>query len=597
MLTNLLFLVSSALCAAAEGVSSLFLARLYQGIAVGLATVCVPMYISEFTPDSSRGFYGTLHQLLVTVGILVGTLLGLAFGTPPSDSDLSFKVSLFQQVWWRFMLAFPALVSISGLLLLWLVYTTESPHYLMQQGKKNTATALLKEILGKEDVTQEIQTIEVGICQQKVLAAESLSLRRAMTYPVYRHVLLLSFFLSGFQQLTGINILVSNSNKLYTSLGISTALVTGLSVAMNFINVLMTVPAIFLMDRLGRRTLLVGGVFGQGASTLIALIANLVDRESVAVQWLTVACIFVYVIFFAVGYGPVLWVYLHEIFPPEIKQTGASVASAINAICTICVVLPSDFVLTSDMRGMLGLCAGTSLLGFIVSFVFMKETAGLSIDESPYFKGKRRVMSKYFDATGLNDVGQPVPSLASASWLLPPPPANSRPSGGLSAPEGPRQVGVAPFPSRSRRAAAGRLSPRQPPSSCPTASCEAAGGRNQRGVRVLMRRVFLEVRQQRRCVSSRCACAPIKCQRPPLVLRGQEAERLLTTDRERKKRSRQETRDSRPSSHHREGASLRPWTDRSGAALLELCEAQWSPARLFFPLSGLCFKLCRLCPY
>lgn len=416
MLTNLVFLVASVLSAAADGVSSLFLARMYQGMAVGLATVCVPMYISEFTPDSSRGFYGTLHQLLVTIGILIATLLGLAFGNPPADTDLDFKVTFFQQFWWRFMLAFPAGVAIAAILLLWFVYPTESPHFLMQHGKKNTASALLREILGKEDVSQEIQTIEVSLCQQKVLEAESLSLRKAMTYPIYRHVLLLAFFLSAFQQFTGINVLVANSNKLYTSLNISTSIVTGLSVAMNSVNVIMTLPAIFLMDRLGRRTLLVGGVFGQGVATLIALIANLVDRNNTGVQWLTVACIFFFVISFAVGYGPVLWVYLHEIFPPEIKQSGASVASAINAVATICVVLPSDFVLTSDMRVMLGICAGTSLVAFIVAVIFMKETAGLSIDESPYFKGKRRVMSKYFDVTGLNNAGQPVPSLASGHF-------------------------------------------------------------------------------------------------------------------------------------------------------------------------------------
>ncbi|CDJ40285.1 facilitative glucose transporter, putative [Eimeria tenella] len=416
ILTNLLFLVSSALAAAAEGVASLFLARLYQGLAVGLATVCVPMYISEFTPDSSRGFYGTLHQLLITIGILVATLLGLAFGSPPTDTDFTYKVSLFQQCWWRFMLAFPAAVSIVAILLLWLVYTTESPHFLMHQGRKNTATALLREILGKEDVSHEVQTIDVAICQQKVLEAESLSLGKAMTFPIYRHVLLLAFFLSAFQQFTGINILVANSNKLYTSLNIDASLVTGLSVVFGFVNVLMTVPAIFLMDRLGRRTLLLSGCFGQAASTIIALIANLVDRHNTGVQWLTVACIYVFVISFAVGYGPVLWVYLHEIFPPEIKQTGASVASAINAVATIIVVLPSDFVLTSDMRVMLGICGGTSLIAFIISFIFMKETAGLSIDESPYFKGKRRVMSKYFDVTGLNNAGQPVPSLASGHF-------------------------------------------------------------------------------------------------------------------------------------------------------------------------------------
>ncbi|OEH78842.1 facilitative glucose [Cyclospora cayetanensis] len=429
MLTNLLFLVASVLSAAADGVASLFLARMYQGMAVGLATVCVPMYISEFTPDRSRGFYGTLHQLLITVGILVATLLGLAFGSPPADNDFTYEVTFFQKFWWRFMLAFPALVSVVAILLLWLVYTTESPHFLMHQGRKNTATALLKEILGKEDVSTEIQTIDVSMCQQKVLEAESLSLGKALGFPVYRHVLLLAFFLSAFQQFTGINVLVANSNKLYTSLNISENLVTVLSVILGLVNVLMTVPAIFLMDRLGRRTLLLSGCFGQAASTIVALVANFIDRSSTAVQWLSVACIYVFIVSFAIGYGPVLWVYLHEIFPPEIKQTGASVASAVNAVATIIVVLPSDFVLTSDLRVMLGVCGGTSLIALIVASIFMKETAGLSIDESPYFKGKRRVMSKYFDVTGLNNVGQQVPSLASGHFsptqLGAPPPAST----------------------------------------------------------------------------------------------------------------------------------------------------------------------------
>lgn len=416
LITNLVFLVASVLSAAADGVSSLFLARLYQGMAVGMATVCVPMYISEFTPDSSRGFYGTLHQLLITIGILVATVLGLALGTPPTDTDFDYKVTFFQQFWWRFMLAFPAAIAITAIVLLWLVYPTESPHFLMHQGKKNTAAALLREILGKEDVSREIEVIEVAMCQQKVLESQSLSLRKAMSYPVYRHVLLLAFFLSAFQQFTGINVLVANSNKLYTSLNISASLVTALSVILSGVNVIMTIPAIFLMDRLGRRTLLVGGVFGQAFFTLVALIANLVDRNSMGVQWLSVSCIYCFIISFAIGYGPTLWVYLHEIFPPEIKQTGASVASAINAVATICVVLPSDFVLTSDLRGMLGLFCGTSIIAFIVALIFMKETAGLSIDESPYFKGKKRVMSKYFETTGLNQAGQPVSSLASGHF-------------------------------------------------------------------------------------------------------------------------------------------------------------------------------------
>lgn len=419
LLTNILFLVSHILSASSEGIATLFLARFATGVSVGLATVCVPMYIAEFTPDSTRGFYGTLHQLMITIGILLSTVFGLAFGAAPADTNLDFEISLFQQVWWRFIFGFPAVIALAGILLLWLVYTTESPHYLVEKGQKKTAAALLRELLGKDDVEKEVDAIEVGLCQQKVVQTQSLSLTKAMTYSAYRHVLLLAFFLAAFQQFTGINMLVANSNKLYTSLNMATDVVTGLTVGMNAINVLMTLPAVFLMDKLGRRTLLVGGVCGQAVFTMIAFIANLIDRNSVAVQWLTVACMFAFIVFFAVGYGPVLWVYLHEIFPPEIKKSAASVASALNAVATIIVVFPSDFLLTEDQRAMLGICAVASFLAFVVSAIFMKETAGISIDDSPYFKGKHRVMSKYFEKTGLNQApGAPVPSLASGHFSV-----------------------------------------------------------------------------------------------------------------------------------------------------------------------------------
>ncbi|PFH37325.1 facilitative glucose transporter GT1 [Besnoitia besnoiti] len=390
--THCLCLLGCVLSAAAEGFPTLLIARLIVGVAVGLFTVCVPMYCAEVTPDSSRGFFGTFHQLYITIGICVGTVLGLAFGNAPAG-DHVYTLTVFQQVWWRVMLGLPAAVSLIALGLLVWVYPFETPHYMVEKKQKAKATALLREIYGREDIDVELQRIINGRYQQKIQRARQLTVWKAVVHPTYRWVIFLACLLSVMQQFSGINVLVANSNNLYSSLKLPQHVITGLTVGVTALNVVLTIITIPLVDRLGRRTLLQISLTVTFVAMCIAFVANLIDKESTAVQWVTVGCVYLFIVGFAVGYGPVLWIYLHEIFPPEIKQGAAGLASGLNWLATVAIVLPSDFLLKQGFSVFVGICTVALGITLLFTFFFVKETKGLSIEESPYFRGRSRVLA------------------------------------------------------------------------------------------------------------------------------------------------------------------------------------------------------------
>eukprot|EP00921_Rhytidocystis_pertsovi_P008479 GHVQ01013908.1.p1 GENE.GHVQ01013908.1~~GHVQ01013908.1.p1 ORF type:complete len:576 (+),score=47.04 GHVQ01013908.1:326-2053(+) len=394
MLMHGMFILGSVLSACSEGFMSLLLARLVVGVAVGFSTLCVPMFISEVTPKESRGFYGVFHQLGITIGILVAILFGLAFGEPhPVDEFVT--LTTFQSVWWRLVVGFMAFVSIPALILFCVSYKVETPHFLMEHKKTVTATAFLRHIHNRENVSSEVNQLQQGIDEMRLLQQESMSLYAAIKNPSYRHVIIVGCVLSMFQQFTGINVLMANSNELYTAAGFG-HLATYLSVGMTLLNVLMTFPPIFFVDRLGRRTLMLIGTAGQFLCLLPAMIASLVDSNSKASAYVGVAATFGYVVFFAIAYGPILWVYLHEIFPVEIKQRASAAASAVNWVATIVMVLPSEFLLSNDTTVIFSLFTVMGIVAFLIVYFFMKETKGLSIDNSPFFKEKSRCMPKSF---------------------------------------------------------------------------------------------------------------------------------------------------------------------------------------------------------
>lgn len=389
MLTCLLFVIGDIMSIAAEGFYSLLIARLVVGVAVGFSSVIVGVWVAENSPKETRGFWGVLIQLAITVGILVANLLGLAFGNLDTEAP-GFYPSYFQRVWWRFMLGVGIIPAALGFFLILMVYKYDTPHFLIEKGMRNTAKSLLSAIYNKEDVDAEFIEVSNAIEEMKILEKQSLSFCEAMKIPVYRNVILIGCILSMGQQLTGINVMISNSNLLYKAAGLNSNLMTIVSVVLTTVNMLMTFPPIFLIDKLGRKTLLVVGTAGQTLFLLPGLIASWVDPSSKVVGWIAIGSTYGYIICFAVAYGPVLWVYLFEIFPAEVKKTASGLAVAMNWVGAIIMVLPSDYYLNAHSGVVFTLFTVLCGLVFLFILLFAKETKGRSIDDSPYFENKGR---------------------------------------------------------------------------------------------------------------------------------------------------------------------------------------------------------------
>jgi len=375
------------LSCASPNFTILLIARLIVGIGVGIISVEVPTYISEITPPSSRGSFGVLHQLLITIGIFIGVLLGLAFNLPPENEDeqLLWEMPKFDKIWWRVMLGFGAIPTVIAYLLFAYIYNFETPYHLINIEKYEEAKAVLRKLTDKEDVDDDYLAITESIEKAKEAKESGLSFMNIMSNSTFRYILIVGCLISAFQQFTGINVFITNSNKLFESAGLARNLVTIMSIVLTFINVLMTFPAIYLIEKLGRRTLLLIGVAGMGVSVVPGMIMLWVNEESKATSWVAIAGAISFICFFSSTYGPVLWVYLFEIYPVEIKDVAAGGAVACNWIAGIVMVFAASWLETDIAYTLfIGFCA----VGFALIFLTMKESKGFVVGESPYIPKK-----------------------------------------------------------------------------------------------------------------------------------------------------------------------------------------------------------------
>ncbi|CEM04164.1 unnamed protein product [Vitrella brassicaformis CCMP3155] len=396
MMAHLLFIVGSLLSAASVDFVMLLVSRVIVGVGVGVATVAVPMYISEVTPAEKRGAYGTMNQLLITVGIMVAIVLGNVQRNDPQHWPSPDTVPTREAIWWRFMLGFSALPSIVSLSLFLFVFPFETPHFLVEEGKADQALPILERMYctsGETDAEAQtaqakLDDIQRNVQERRASEKRTVGLFKAFRDPWYRYVLLVGWVLSAFQQLSGMNAFIAASNHIFEQAGFTGGRATLLSTCMGVMNVILTLVTVKAIDWAGRRKLMLIGTLGQFVATAPTAVVLLIGSGAVSegvMIWLPVASVFGYVVFFAIAYGPVLWVYLNEIYPVEIKGPAVGSASALNWVACIAVVFLTK-VLNNTLIFSISSCC--SLFACVFVFVFMLETSGVSIDESPYLKGR-----------------------------------------------------------------------------------------------------------------------------------------------------------------------------------------------------------------
>lgn len=387
LITMGVFTVGVITSVVADSFAALTWARFIVGYGVGVVSVVVPTYITEMTPANVRGKYGVFHQLFITVGIFIGVLVGIPLPVVPADSSgkATMKLSTFDRVWWRVMLGFGIIPVIVAIYFLTYVFPFETPHYYVENDKPEDAERLLKKLNNTNDVDSEMKALRQAKKDRDVAERTGLTLLKAAQSRVYLKVILVGCVLSAFQQLTGINVFITSSNKLFSRAKLDANLVTIMTNVLTFVNILMTFPSMYLIERLGRRTLLFIGTLGMACSVLPGAICLFVNRDALYSTWIAVSGAILFIVFFAGSYGPVLWVYLFEIYPLEIKGVASGLATAVNWVSAIVMVFVTQFL---DVEVNYAIFCVASFIAAALVFTLMLETKGRNLQDSPYMVDK-----------------------------------------------------------------------------------------------------------------------------------------------------------------------------------------------------------------
>jgi SP family galactose:H+ symporter-like MFS transporter len=355
-----LFTLGALMASAITAIWMLVAARLVLGFAIGMAAVVAPLYIAEAAPLGSRGSMVATYQLAITVGILVSYLTSLLI---PAG------------ITWRLMFALgavPGMVFLVGL-----AFLPESPRWLVMKGVADGARAGLLRLRGLGgDLEREFAEITTAA---RLEAGHSAGYR-ALLEPAIRPALIVAMVLFFLQQLSGINAVIYYAPAIFDEAGFGSAETQLLAtVGVGTVNLLTTILAMFLIDRIGRRPLLVVGFAGTAATMLI--IAFAVINPELVPAWVVIAMLLLYIASFAISIGPLPHVVMSEIFPLRARGPGMSVASISNWGFNFLVVLAFPVMLAGPgLAVTFGVFAVFCLGGIVFTLRRVPETTGYSLE-------------------------------------------------------------------------------------------------------------------------------------------------------------------------------------------------------------------------
>jgi len=356
IITAIVFGMAAIGAAVSPDTGSLIAARIVAGAAIGVASFVAPLYISEIAPVAIRGKLVSVNQVALTSGIVISYLIDYAF----ADAGA-----------WRWMFAIavvPAAAFGVGLL-----FIPESPRWLVGRGLLDKAHAVLGRIRAPDAVEVEFNDIQHSALQQKANWAELLS-------PALRPAMIVGVGLAIAQQITGINTVIYYAPTIFKFAGLSSS------------SVAITLVAMQLIDRIGRRPLLLISLAGMSLSLLVLGLAFKLPQLSASLGWISVTSLMLYVGSFAVGLGPVFWLVLSEIYPLRIRGRAMSVGTLANWGANLIVAV--SFLTLTHLMGKaptFWLYGAVSIGAWIFAFVLVPETKGKTLEqiEAHWRAGKR----------------------------------------------------------------------------------------------------------------------------------------------------------------------------------------------------------------
>ncbi len=356
-LTGAVFAISSILTALPHSLLMFVAARFVAGLAIGVASVIAPMYIAEVAPARARGFLVSLNQLMIVSGILAAYVV-------------SYFLKDFGALSWRLMFASAAIPSLA--LMLGVLAIPESPRWLMSKGREDAARAVIHRV-------ESAAVSETDIEAMRHLTGQGEDGWWSKLARVPKTRMMVALLVCVFSQITGINaILYYGSIFITDHITHDVGSSLGINVAIGAVNFVFTIVAMALIDRAGRKALLLCGALVMSVA-MFGLMALLESRSTNVA--LIVGCILAYIAAFATSFGPVTWVLISELFDTKSRATVMSIATAV--LWLSCLGLTSTFltvVKALGIAGAFGLFGGVCFLALVFVWLAVPETRGEVLD-------------------------------------------------------------------------------------------------------------------------------------------------------------------------------------------------------------------------
>jgi len=375
VVAGILFLVSGVGSAIPPTFGFLIMARLVCGIGVGIASVLSPMYISEFAPPHIRGRLVALYQFSIVTGILLAYLSNwllqswsVTHAGAYDETGILNKI-LVTEVW-RSMLGMEIIPAIVFLLLL--AFVPESPRWLIQQGFEERGKVILQKISGMRTAKHELEEIKESLGQKRGKLKD-------LFKPGLKTALMVGIGLSVFGQLTGVNAVIYYGPLILEQAGIQFGNALQFQIILGLINLVFTILAMLVIDKLGRRPLLIGGMMVVVVTLVLAGILFSAGRPDTT---LIVVVLGVYIAAIAFSICAVIWVLTPEVFPNSVRGRAMSLATFSNWLTNaLAAYLFPWYVATFGMHVGFFTFAVICLIATVFFWRFVPETKGMSLEQ------------------------------------------------------------------------------------------------------------------------------------------------------------------------------------------------------------------------
>lgn len=381
IVSSLCFTVSALGAGFAQSSVQFIVVRVLGGLAVGAASVLAPAYISEVTPAKYRGTLSSIQQIAIITGLFASFLSNYILARVAGGSTVMLALGFEAWRWMFWVMTIPSVVFFFSLL-----FIPESPRFLVASRKKDKALAVLTRLMGAEAAQAKVDEIDASLVSDhhRPKLTDILDNKR-----LFRPIVWVGIGLASFQQFVGINIVFYYGAVLWQSAGFSESQALLTNVISGGVSIVACFIATALIDRVGRKPLLIVGSVGMAVTLgTLAVVFGTADTVGGTLQLtgaegpIALVAANLYVMFFNVSWGPVMWVMLGEMFPNQIRGSGLAVSGLAQWLSNFGITMTFPILLGGiGLGGAYGLYTACAIISIVFILKFVHETKGKELEE------------------------------------------------------------------------------------------------------------------------------------------------------------------------------------------------------------------------